>query len=70
MQIAAGKNHTVGLKSNGTVIAVGYNVQGQCDVNSSTDIIQVDGGGYSTVGLKEDGTGGNSFGCEICGQLE
>jgi hypothetical protein len=33
MGVAAGTNHTVGLKSNGTVMAVGYNGNGQCDTS-------------------------------------
>ncbi|PFN54858.1 chromosome condensation regulator, partial [Bacillus thuringiensis] len=36
--IAAGCAHTVGLKSDGTVIAVGNNEFGQCDVGSWRDI--------------------------------
>ncbi|MDR1238280.1 MAG: hypothetical protein LBK28_08555 [Propionibacteriaceae bacterium] len=31
--IAAGCTHTIGLKSDGTVVAVGGNEYGQCDVN-------------------------------------
>jgi alpha-tubulin suppressor-like RCC1 family protein len=31
--IAAGRRHTVGLKSDGTVTAVGDNAYGQCDVS-------------------------------------
>ena len=31
--IAAGYRHTVGLKSDGTVVAVGDNEYGQCDVS-------------------------------------
>lgn len=30
--LATGEYHTVGLKSDGTVVAVGYNGEGQCDV--------------------------------------
>ena len=48
--------HTVGLKSDGTVVAVGNNGNGQCDVSSWTDIIQVAAGHGYTVGLKSDGT--------------
>jgi alpha-tubulin suppressor-like RCC1 family protein len=29
----AGGKHTVGLKSDATVVAVGYNYYGQCDVS-------------------------------------
>jgi uncharacterized repeat protein (TIGR02543 family) len=54
--------HTVGLRSNGTVVASGSSVDvwgnpcGQLDVNDWTDIIQVAAGAYHTVGLKADGT--------------
>ena len=34
MQVAAGFEHTVGLKSDGTVVAVGNNVGGQLNVGS------------------------------------
>jgi alpha-tubulin suppressor-like RCC1 family protein len=33
-QVAAGYTHTVGLKSDGTVVAVGYNYYGQCEVST------------------------------------
>ena len=36
--VSAGGLHTVGLKSDGTVVAVGYNVNGQCDVTGWKDI--------------------------------
>ena len=36
--IAAGNYHTVGLKSDGTVVAVGDNYSGQCDVDSWKNI--------------------------------
>ena len=54
--IEAGKYHTVGLKSDGTVVAVGDNEYGQCDVSDWTDIIAVAAGELHTVGLKADGT--------------
>jgi alpha-tubulin suppressor-like RCC1 family protein len=31
--IAAGENHTVGLTADGSMVAVGQNSSGQCDVN-------------------------------------
>ena len=46
---------SVGLKSDGTVVAVGDNDDGQCDVGSWKDIIQV-AAGWHSVGLKSDGT--------------
>jgi len=55
-QVAAGWGHTVGLKSDGTVIAVGGNPSGQCNVGGWTGIIQVSAGAGHTVGLKSDGT--------------
>ena len=36
--IAAGGSHTVGLKADGTVVAVGWNKFGQCEVSGWTDI--------------------------------
>ena len=48
--------HTVGLRSDGTVIAVGDNDDGQCDVSGWTDIVAVSAGEYHTVGLRSDGT--------------
>ena len=46
----------MGLKSNGLVLATGLNQQGQCNVGSWRDIVQVAAaGGYFTVGLKSDG---------------
>jgi hypothetical protein len=54
--VAAGGFFTVGLKSDRTVIAVGDNSYGQCNVGGWTDITQVAAGGAHTVGLKTDGT--------------
>jgi hypothetical protein len=70
VQITAGNWHTVGVKSDGTVVAVGANYNGQCDVSGWLDIIQVAGGWDHTVGLKSDGTvvavGDNGFGqCDV-----
>jgi len=54
--VSAGSYYTLGLKDNGTVVAVGESCCGQCDVTNWTDIIQVAAGWYHTVGLKPDGT--------------
>ena len=54
--MAAGEYHTVGLKSDGTVMAAGSNDQGRLDVGTWTPMVQVAGRGYHTVGLKSDGT--------------
>ncbi len=56
--VAAGYGHTVGLRSDGGMIAVGDTDRyyGQCDVDGWTDITQVAAGYAHTAGLKEDGT--------------
>ena len=64
------KYHTVGLKSDGTVVAVGDNSSGQCDVSDWSDIVAISAGGHFTVGLKSDGTvvavGSNKYGqCDV-----
>ena len=63
--ISAGRRHTVGLKSDGTVTAVGDNKYGQCDVSGWRDIVAVAAGNVHmatntgnahTIGLKSDST--------------
>ena len=54
--VSAGDDHTVGLKSDGMVVAVGRNRYGECDVEGWTDIVAVSAGFGHTVGLKSDGT--------------
>ena len=54
--LSAGYSHTVGLKSDGTVVAVGFNRCGQCDVAGWKDIVAVSAGERHTVGPKSDGT--------------
>ena len=54
--VTAGIWHTVGLKSDGTVLATGYNASGQCGVEDWTGIVQVAAGERHTVGLMADGT--------------
>ena len=54
--LAAMWSHTAALKTDGTVIAVGNNDDGQCDVSDWTDIVAISAGSYYTVGLKADGT--------------
>jgi hypothetical protein len=68
--IAAGTAHTVGLKSDGTVVAAGSNASGQCGVNDWEHIVQLAAGEDHTVGLKDDGTvvaaGSNTSGqCDV-----
>jgi|GEM_PF-4780380 len=61
-QIDAGANHIIGLKSDGTVVATGDNIHGQCNVSTWTDICSVSAGfecfteSSFSVGLKKNGT--------------
>ena len=70
--LACGGGHTVGLRSDGKVVAVGHNGFGQCDVNDWTGITAVACADAHTVGLRADGTvvavGDNHFGqCNLDG---
>jgi len=65
--VAAGGEYTVGLKSDGTVVAVGDNYYGECDVGGWMDITQVAAGDRYTVGVKDDGTV-VAVGYNDCGQ--
>jgi alpha-tubulin suppressor-like RCC1 family protein len=70
IEVAGGDLHTLGLKSDGIVVAVGDNRDGQCDVGGWTGINQTAAGGGHTVGLKSDGTvvavGRNDYGqCDV-----
>lgn len=51
------QGHTVGLRSDGKVLAVGDNGYGQCDFTNWRDkkIVAIAAGGFHTVGLTDDG---------------
>lgn len=68
--VDTGDCFTVGLKTDGTVVATGWNRDGQCNVSDWEDIVAVSAGDYHTVGLKSDGTvvaaGRNTYGqCSV-----
>ena len=70
--VSAGTHHSVGLKADGTVVAVGNDDYGQCNIGDWTDIVAISAGAYYTVGLKADGTvvavGNNDYGqCQVNG---
>ena len=70
IMVAAGDFHTVGVKADGTVVAVGMNDNEQCNVSGWTDITHVAAGYYHTVGVRADGTvvamGWNGYGmCDV-----
>ena len=55
--ISAGNWHSMGVKTNGTVVAIGDNDYGQCDdVKKWGDIVSVSAGEWYGLGLKKDGT--------------
>lgn len=62
-----GDGHTVGLKKDGTVVAVGDNSEGQCNVGDWKDIVAISAGDFHTVGLTSEGkvvstlTSGDSY---------
>ena len=53
--VSASEGHTVGLKTDGTVVAVGDNKYGQCEVSSWRDIVSIYATSYMTVGLTSNG---------------
>jgi len=54
--ISASNNHTFGLKTDGTVVAVGLDNIGQCNTGSWRGIVAIAASDDYTVGLKADGT--------------
>ncbi len=56
VSISAGSHVTVGLKSDGTVLAIGKDCLGILDVGEWRDIIEIQAAVDNIVGLKKDGT--------------
>ncbi len=68
--IVTGNYTTIGLRADGTVVAAGSNLFGECDVGDWKDIVSVAIGRNHTVGLRSDGTvvaaGDNNYGqCNV-----
>ena len=68
--IKVSNHHTVGLRSDETVVAAGSNSYGQCNVDEWSNIARIAAGAHHTVGLKKDGTvvaaGNNEYGqCNV-----
>ncbi len=65
--IAAGNQHSLALKSDGTVVAWGYDYYGESTVPAGlTNVVAIAAGGSHSLALKRDGTvvawGGNTAG--------
>lgn len=57
IKIESGCSHLIGLKSDGTVVAIADNTyKKKVDVNKWENIIDISCGDYTSVGLKSDGT--------------
>lgn len=54
-QIAAGIDHMIGLREDGTVEVTGSGENGQCDVSGWKDIVWVGAGDYQSYGITKDG---------------
>ncbi|MBK9777694.1 MAG: hypothetical protein IPP62_15300 [bacterium] len=55
--IAAGWNHSLGIRADGSIVGWGFNNVGQCDApQPNTRFVAVAGGGAHSLGLKADGT--------------
>lgn len=70
--IVASSSHTVGIKRDGTVVAVGSNADGRCNVSHWENIIAISSINDHVVGLKDNGTvvalGGNDYRqCSVSG---
>lgn len=54
-ELALSRHHTVGLKTDGTVVATGSNFCGQCEVDGWTDIVAISAGPTATIGITSEG---------------
>lgn len=56
-KIAGGADHFVALLNDGTVVAWGYNDEGQCNVPAGlSDVVDISSGYKISVAVKSDGT--------------
>ena len=55
-EVSGGNYHILGVKYDGTVVSIGENTYGRCDVSDWHNIVDVSVGDFHSVGLKNDGT--------------
>ncbi len=70
--VETGLYHSVGLRTDGTAVATGWNDDEQCNVSTWTNLTAISGGSRHTLGLKSGGTvvatGSDSDGqCNVTG---
>lgn len=56
IDVDANENNTVGLRSDGTVVATGANMYGQCSVGGWTDVVAISAGMFHTLAMRADGS--------------
>lgn len=56
VQFCTSEGHLVGLKKDGTVVAVGSNDHGECNVSNWTNIVAIQASSGCTIGKRADGT--------------
>ncbi len=56
IKTSVGLYHVVGIKSDGTVVAYGENLLGECSVSGWKEVIDIKAGQNCTIALKTDGT--------------
>jgi VCBS repeat-containing protein len=54
--LSAGNDHAIALRSDGTVVAWGYNAAGQCNVVGLSNVVQVTAGYSFSAAVKANGT--------------
>jgi hypothetical protein len=69
VDVAAGKYHGLAIRSNGSLVAWGYNDYGQCNVPEGNDFIAIAGGSRHSLALRSNGLI-VGFGDNTLGQID